>query len=343
MTAISQPTSFRDLYLSLLNKVRADTSSTGSTEQAKQYINVALHDCHLGTEYKFPWAERKAVVRTQNDYTTGTVTTTQGSTTVTGSSTLWNTANAFSVNNARQNGKMVFSGSRAPYTVDSVGSDTAITLTESFAEASLAAGSTYTYFEDEYDLASDFLRLVDAQTFSDEMEVKIIGRTEFRRRFPNNTIPGRPTVACLLDYAPSGNTTLIRRVRFASPPNDFFRIPYAYITSNLAVSATGTAATSLVADTDEPIVPLRYRHAIVFHALYHWYRDRKDDSRSQEAKGEYVDIMSRMMMDTEVGANRPRLQPIITPYVRSAQTPYRRGGSGRRYDINGKWDRLQED
>lgn len=338
MSSTSQVTTFGDLVAELLSKVRADSSSSGTVSQVKRAINTALQDLHLGTDYRFPWAERSAVILTQADYTTGTITTTQGSTSITGDSTLWDTVNAFSIKNARANGKMVFSGSRAPYTVSSVGSDTTITLTEKVAETSLAAGSTYTYYEDEYDLATDFLRLVDMQTFSDEFEIPIISRTEFRRRYPDNTVSNTPRVACLLDYAPVGNTTPVRRVKFASPPNGYLRIPYAYITSNLAVSAAGVAATTLVADSDEPIVPLRYRHAIIFHALYHWFRDKKDDSRSQEAKGEYTDIMSRLMMDTEVGASRPRLQPRITPYVRSAKTPW---SGGRRFDSGGRFDRLR--
>ena len=342
MTATSAPKTFGDLYTMLLEALRADKSSTSGVSQAKRAINIALQDMHLGTDYKVPWAERRAILRTQDDYTTGTVTTTKGSTTVTGDSTLWNTANSFGDTNALANGKMVFSGSRAPYTVQTVSSDTAIVLADKFAETSLAA-SAYTYFKDEYDLESDFLRMVDLQTFSDEMEILLISRTEFRRRFPDNTIPGRPNVACLLDYAPSGNATPIRRVRFASPPNDFYRIPYSYITSNLAITSTGTASDTLVGDADEPIVPVRYRMAILYHALYCHYRDRKDDSRSQEAKSEYVDLMSRLMMDVEVGAPRPRLQPRIMPYVRSAQRPYRRGGSGRRYDVNGRFDRMEDD
>ncbi len=326
MSSTSQPTTFSDLYTDLLNRTRSDSSATAGVTQAKRYANIGLSDMHIGQEYKFPWAERRAVIQTQNDYTTGTIAVSRGSATVTGSSTTWDTANDFSVKNVRANGKMVFSGSRDPYTVKSVESDTSLTLTEKFAETTLASGTSYTYFEDEYDLAADFLRLIDLQIFSEELEIPIISRTEFRRRFPNNTIPNTPVVACLLDYPPAGTTAPVRRVRFACPPDDFYRIPYAYITTNLAVSENGTQGTAMIGDKDEPIVPLRYRMAIVYHGLYQWYRDRKDDGRSQEAKGEYVDLMSRLMMDTEVGAPRPQLQLRITSYVRSARAPWSGGG-----------------
>jgi len=326
MSTTSQLTTFSDLFTDLQNRVRATTGVTATENQAKRYINIALHDMHLGFDYKVPWAERRGVIRTQDDYTTGTVTVSRGSTSLTGSGTAWNTNNDFSVKNMRANGKIVIAGSRTPYTISAVGGDTSATLATAFTEASVS-GASYTYFEDEYDLASDFLRPVDMQRFSEALNIDLISRTEFRRRFPTNTIPGKVTVATILDYAPSGNTTPIRRVRFAQPPNDYLLIPYAYITSNLAVSSAGVAAANLSADSDEPIVPLRYRHLIVFHALYHWYRDKKDDTRSQEVKAEYTDGMLRLAMDQEVGAARPQFRPRISAYAGYARRPW---GGGRR-------------
>ena len=315
------------------------TTGVSATEtQAKRAINIALHDMHLGLDYRLPWAERRAVIRTQDDYTTGTVTTTKGSTAVSGSSTLWSTNNDFAVDNARANGRIVFAGSRTPYIVTTVTDDTNIVLAERFTETSLSA-ATYTYYEDEYDLASDFLRPIDMQRFSLEASVDLISRTEFRRRFPINSTLGRPSVATILDFAPSGSVTPIRRVKFAPAPNDFYQIPYTYVTGNLAVSSSGTAAANLSADTDEPIVPLRYRHAILYHALAAWFRDKKDDTRSQEAKAEYVDIMTRIMMDTEVGSVRPQLRPRVSGYVNQAKRPYTRGGTRGRFD-RGNWDNM---
>ena len=339
MSTTSQVTTFSDMVTNLSNRIRVSTGVTSTETQLKTSLNTALHDMHLGLDYRLPWAERRAVIRTQDDYTTGTVTTTKGSTAVSGDSTLWNTNNDFAVKNARANGRIVFAGSRTPYVVTTVTSDTAIVLAEKFTETSLAAGSTYTYYEDEYDLASDFLRPIDMQRFSLEASVDLISRTEFRRRFPVNSTLGRPSVATILDFAPSGSVTPIRRVKFAPAPNDFYQIPYTYVTSYLAVSSAGAAQANMSADTDEPIVPLRYRHAIVFHALYNLFRDKKDDTRSQEARAEYTDIMTRIMMDTEVGSPRPQLRPRISGYVNQAKRPYSRGGAGRRFD-KGHWDEM---
>lgn len=325
MSTTSQPTTFSDLYVDLQNRCRVTTGVTATENQAKRYINIALHDLHIGFDYRFPWAERSAILRTQAQYTTGTVTATKGSATLTGSGTAWNTANAFSVNNMRVGGKVRISGSLTPYTISAVGGDTSATLSTAFVEETTSS-ATYVYFEDEYALAADFLRPVDAQRFSDQGNIDLVSRTEFRRRYPTNAVPQvHPSVACIIDAAFSGSTTPVRRVRLAPAPSTNVLIPYTYITSNLAVSSAGVAAANLSADSDEPIVPLRYRHAIVFGALYHWLRDKKDDDRTAAAKAEYTDLVIRMAGDMEVGAVRPQIRPRIQSYRRSARRPWNGG------------------
>lgn len=295
---------------------------------------------HLGFYEKLPWAERLGAIRTHAAYTTGTVSVTQGSTSLTGASTLWNTANAFSENNARTTGKLVINGTDEIYGVSAVGSDTAITLDQKYVGSTVSAGS-YTYFEDEYALASDFLRPMDLQSFDTRSTIELIGRREFRLRYPRNATTGKVRSACIIDLPPSGNATPVRRVKFWHPPTDAQLIPYAYVTSNLVVSSTGTAQAALSAATDEPIVPKQYRHAITFHALYHWYRDQKDDARSVEAKGEYTDIMLRIASDHEIGANRPQIQPRPGLYTRTAKRPYR-GGRGSRWTTGSAFDEVRD-
>lgn len=322
MSSTSQLTTFSDLYTDLQNRARVTTGVTATETQAKRYINIALHDLHLGFDYRFPWAERTGRLITQAQYSTGTVTVTRGSTTITGTSTEWNTNNDFSVANMRAGGKIKIAGSTTPYTIDAVAGDTSATLTSKFTESDVS-GETYLYYEDEYALASDFLRPIDIQRFSDEMAIDLISRTEFRRRYPANSVPStRPIVATIIDAAPSGSTTPVRRVRLYPPPSVHITVPYGYITSNLAVSSAGVAAANLSADSDEPIVPLRYRHALVFHALHQWYRDKKDDSRAQAAKADYTDIMLRIAGDVEVGAVRPQIRPRVSEYASRARRPW---------------------
>jgi hypothetical protein len=339
MAAATIVTTFSDLYGDLIDRVREATGVVATNNIAKRFINTALHDMHIGFAEKVPWAERRATLITQAPYSTGTVTITKGSTTLTGSGTAWNTNNSFGVANMRVGGKIVIAGTLEVYEISAVGSDTGATLGSRYVGADVSAGS-YSYFEDEYALASDFLRPVDARSFDDNRSVDILSRTDFRRRFARNAVTGPILACCFQDYPFSGSTTPVRKIRVARPPDQVYAIPYSYITANLAVSTIGAAKAQLVDDTDEPIVPLRYRPAIVLHALYNWYRDRKDDARSQEAKAEYTDLMLRIGSDQEVGSPRPRLEPRTGGYRTRARRPWS-SNSGRRYDVDGGFDRME--
>lgn len=321
MSSTSQIKTFSDAYTDLQNRVRVQTGVTATETQAKRYINIALQDMHVGYAERMPWAERSAQLLTQPRYSTGTVSITQGSQTLTGTSTLWTTVNAWNAANARVGGKIVISGDQSVYEVQSVNGAGDITLSSRFVGATVSNGSYY-YFEDEYDLASDFLRPLDKEQFADGVSISLIGRREFRNRYPRNSTCGRPTVACVVDRAPSGSVTLRRAVRFHRPPDSAMLIPYAYVTGNLVTTAAGAAATEFVNNADEPIIPIQYRHCLVFHALYHWYRDKKDDSRMDAAKVEYTDLMLRIVSDNEVGTSRASINTNAGKYRRRAQAPY---------------------
>jgi hypothetical protein len=339
MSSTSQLTTFSDLYTDLLQRVRVTTSVSASVEQAKRYINIALHDIHLGFDYKLPWCERQSYLRTKAPYTTGTVQAVEGSGTLSGTSTAWNTNNAHSVKNLVSHGKIIVDGSTEVYKVNTVTNDTSLTLYTNFMGTSVS-GATYTYFEDEYSLSGSFLRPVDFQIFSPDMGIQLIPRHEFRRRFPVIRVSGRPRVACLVDTVSSASDlTPVRKVILYPYPDQEYLIPYTFVTANIAVSSAGAGQTSLSADSDTPIMYLRYRHAIIFHALYHWYRDKKDDARSEQAKAEYTDIMMRIVNDQDIATHMTtKMSPTGGGYQRAAYRPYSLGAGSRIYDLSDDFD-----
>lgn len=340
MSETTQYTTFADLYQGLLRRVRVSTGVTATDNQAKHYINVALQDIHLGFDYKLPWCERRDVLRVKAPYTTGTVSVSVGGTTVTGSSTLWSTANSYGEANTVALGKIIFSGESNVYRVSSVSSDTSITLIDKYVGSAALSGSEYTYFEDEYALSSNFLRPIDMQVFSPQMNIALISRSEFRRRFPVVNVSGRPRYACLVDSITSPAIALpLRKVLFYPYPDQTYNIPYTFVTSVVATNSAGSSSlTSMSSDTDIPTMPLRYRHAIIFHALAHWYRDRKDDARSQAASAEYQSIMERIVGDHDIATHvTTQLQP-RGGYTRVAQNPYSYRGGRRIYDLNDEFD-----
>lgn len=343
MSATSQYTTFEDLFTGLLNALRLDTGQTPTLTQAKRYINIALQDMHLGTDQRFPtpWAERDAVLRTRPRYNTGTIATTIGNDTVTGTSTLWNTDNDFSDKNLRKDtSKMVIGGSAEVYDVSAVASDTSCTISPVAIET-IASGASYDSFQDEYELASDFSNLVgNPANFDRGREISLIDRTLFRAVFPRNRIPGKPKAATLIALGPSTGVSINYRIRFAPPPDATYLFPYIYLTTNLAITAQGEVSTGLVNDTDQPIVPLKFRHAILFHALYHWYIAKKNDPRAGMMKSEYTDVMLRIQQDVGPADRRARLQPAISGYKRHASHPYSSRGRAARFDT-GQFDRLE--
>lgn len=338
MSSTSQVTTFSDLYTDLQNRVRVATGVTATETQAKRYINIALQDIHIGTDYTFPWTERRAFLTTKAPYTTGTVSIAAGSTSLTGASTLWNTANTYNQNNMRVGSKLTIAGGTDIYRVTAVASDTAATLEARYVASSDASAAEYRAFEDEYALASDFLRPIDFALFSSDWSIPLLDRKEFRRLHVRGNISGKPTSASILDLSFSGSTTPVRKVVLYPYPDQVYIIPYSYVTSNLVVTSAGVEQSAMSSDTDEPIMPLRYRHVIVLHALMNWYRDKRDDARSQEAKAEFGELMSRMISDHDVGThNRVRIQPNEGLYRAHAVRPYRRHG-GTQYSTSNRFD-----
>lgn len=345
MGATTQYTDFSDLYLGLQYRLRfvTGTSGTGSTtNQAQQAINTAVNNMRLGFKTKFPWWERRGVLLTHATYTTGTVTIADATrSTVTGSSTAWNTAvTGMGYNNTRAGGKLKFDDQNV-YEVSSVGSDTSITLVDRYTGAlgtGLAAGSSYTYFEDQYELASDFDSLVDLSSFDLQQEIRVLPRSEFYRKFPRNNQTGKPRWCTMIELPPSSSTARRLRVVFAPAPDAAAHIPYRYITTNNAVSSAGTQAANLSADADEPLIPLQYREGIILYALSQWYRDKGDDARADGTFAQYTDFMLRMSTDTNVGERRPAVRPNMSGYVGAARSPWRRTGRRRPYDLNGAFD-----
>ena len=282
------------------------TGITAINTVANRYLNSALHDVHIDPGHNFPWAIRRAYLTTHATYSTGTVSVAAGArTTVTGSGTAWNTVvTGYGFNNARVGGKRKFAGSQNIYEVSAVGSDTSMTINPNWVGDALSAVK-YTYFEDEYALASDFLRPYDMRSFDLNSEIPFIGQMDFRRGSPRNSLPRKPQVATLIDNIGFINSTAPQpRVLLSPPPDKVYSIPYSYITSSLAVSSAGAAQTQMTADADEPIIPLMFRHVLILHAAYNWYRDRKDDTRSAETKTAYTELLQRMVGTGNIGQDR---------------------------------------
>jgi hypothetical protein len=339
MSTTTQFTTFEDLYLGLQKSVRVTTGISATTEQAKAYINTACHDFHIGYDYKFPWCERHSTLIVMAPYTTGTISVTAGSTSLTGSGTAWNTNNTYGVKNMRIGGKLTIAGGTDIYRISAApGSDTSGTLGTRYVASSDASGAEYRYFEDEYALASDFLRPVDFRSFTSAFNIPVIDRNEWRRRYARPNIAGKPKVCCIIEDGFNGSTTPVRKIAFFPYPDAAYIFPYAYITNAIGVDSSGANLTSMSATTDEPIVPLRYRHVIHLKALARWYRDKRDDVRADSVLAEYVDLATRIVNDMDIGTtNKAQIRP-SGGYWQAARKPYGMRTGRKIYDLNDDFD-----
>ena len=195
MGVATTPTDLSDFRTAFLNAIREATGITATNNIVDRYLNTALHDIHLN--WDLPWSIRRATLVTQNDYTTGTISVNQGSTSVTGVSTAWATNNAFGVANARDGGKVVLgSVGDGIYLVSGAPTALAMTLNTRFTGSDLSA-SSYTYFEDEYALESDFFRSLHPYDVADNIPISLVPRNEFYRRHPSlPSISAFPRARC---------------------------------------------------------------------------------------------------------------------------------------------------
>ncbi len=343
MATTDTPTTLSELQTQTLNLVGEPTTSTALTNLATRYLNMALYDVH---QERWWWAERRSQLELHTSYTTGTVDLALSArTTVTGSSTLWNTTvTGMGWTNARAGGKMTFQGATDVYPVSSVGSDTAITLAEPFIGDTALDDATYVYFEDEYELASDFddeHGIFDAISFYQNREIRVIPSSEFYRMFARNSTPGSSIrAATIIHLGPSGSVARRPRLVIAPPSSVQRTIPYRYYTKHLATNSSGTGQENLSAATDQPIIPLKWRYALVFLAASYWKRDRHDDLRSGEYKGLYDQLILRARQSTDAADNRPRIVPrSAASYRQHARRPW--SGAGR-FDGGDYFDELRD-
>lgn len=316
---------FSDIYTDVMNRLGKKVTLTAELVKVKRLINQGLRDWAI----QRPWSvlQRRAELRVFADYSTGTVTTTQGSTTWTGSSTTWNTNSAFGEVNVDATFKMKINGDREIYEVDTVASDTSLTMVSKYVN-SAASAAGYTAWQDEYALASDFDRPVDVRQLFIDTTLIPIGLREFRRKYTGSTTGGKPRVYTLTRIS-SGS----QRIMFWPYPDSARILPYDYITTNLAQSSSGTDQADLSADDDVALIPEKYRHMLIHYAVGQWYRDYKDDARFRDAMELYTDLVRRMAADVEPTDDLPRLAPNRSKYM------YGRSPNAATMDLGAWFDR----
>ena len=342
MAAGDAPATLSELRTDMLEKLKEVTGVTAVNTIIARFLNQANQDLHLE---RWPWAERRATIRTFDPYTTGTVdvaiTNLTTRRTVTGTTTAWNTTNSFGDANAQALMKMTLGASGMVHLISTVDSATQITLDTStpFMGDTALDDAGYAIYQDDYAVASDFDDVVDMRFFDEDRKIQLVGPKEFYLAYARNSVRAAPKFATLIELGPSGSVSLRRRVVFGPAPDKQYIIPYRYYTTNLAVSSTGTAAANLSADADEPIVPLRWRQALVYKALQLWYLSRqKNETMATFWHGEYTTLLLRARQAHGPADDRPIIRPRVGAYFEHARRPWT--APSRRLTTGSRWDQL---
>lgn len=185
-----------DIFINLVTDAEDITQVTGERPLVRRLCNQSLaHLCGL-QEWPFLWT--LDWFQTTAEYTTGTVSITDGSAVITGTGTTWTAAMV--------GRKIRFEGSIANYTIKTFTSTTSITLDQTY-QGTTDTDATYTIFKDEYLLRAD----VDSQKRIRQAENGIalfsLSATEFDEWYPSPTSMGIPSLDVFQGKATKTYTT----------------------------------------------------------------------------------------------------------------------------------------
>lgn len=167
--------------------LRSDTETISQVLNQRNLVNRVINRtlARIYGSHPWPFALDEAFFTTVDDYSTGTVTVTNGSTTVMGASTVFTDAIV---------GRKIRVGSdNAYYRISAFVSTTELTLEAPY-QGSLTSGNTYVVYQDEYRLRAD----VDVQHFYRQVQQGIaltdVDPGDFDINYPTQTAFGDPTI-----------------------------------------------------------------------------------------------------------------------------------------------------
>lgn len=216
--------------------------------RVKRFLNRAGEDMWN----RFPWKERKNTrfFQTLAPYTTGTLTTTQGSTSVTGSGTVWASTHT---------GMKIAAAFDAPWYVFTRTGATTGTLDREWVEDSLS-GSAYVLYQDRYPLNTLAEAILGREMVMHRQgygPLGRIGRVDGEEVYPFPSGAGTPSWWTLQDV--SGGAM---RVRLGHAyPDAVYSVRYGCLDKYTEMSS----------DSDECVIPERFRKVLIHGALREAY------------------------------------------------------------------------
>ena len=259
-------TNYGTIQTDVLDKIGISDSDV--EDVVEQSLNDILQE--ICQAYNFTWLYGDSSFITVAVYEAGTVTATEGSTTITGSSTIFTSGMV---------GRK-FVCENATYDISAFVSTTEITLSTNYAGAG-GSGLSYTIYQDEYSLASDCEDVLSMRQENHPYRLKKVGIEVMDSYYPQRSSFGYPVAYSIVGYDSSDYMV----VALYPNPNVARNVYYRY----------KKRVTEMSADSDTPIIPLRYRWVLAKGALYTVakYLDQPDIGGDYER--EYRQGMAQMI------------------------------------------------
>lgn len=212
---------FSQMQTEVKRRAVRDQGGTQFDNAIKNAINSSL----VRISKEAPWKQlrRKSTFQTEGDFTTGTVTATNGSKTVTGASTTWVTSNI------KIGRRMTISGSNKVFVITAVASNTSLTINLNY-DGTTGASKTYTiYGTEEYTLP--------VQTG----QVAMVWHEAYGYAYPLTYIPDKQ----FYDYSFSLNYSYIPTAYRLWGEDDVMQQPTSASVMRIASSASGDTSIAL--------------------------------------------------------------------------------------------------
>ena len=232
-------TNYGTIQTAVFNKIGIDDEDVDDV--VKQAINDI--DEEICESHNFGWLYGDSSFITTAPYSIGTVTATAGSTTITGSGTTF-TAGMVGRKITLEN---------AFYEISAYVSGTEITLGTAYAGAG-GAGLTYKIYQNEYSLSSDAEDVLSMYQENNPRKLTNVELSFLDAHYPQRNSYGYPSMYAIIGYDSNG----YMKVEVYNIPDQARNIYYRM----------KKRVTVLSADSDEPIIPLRYRYVLFRGAVY---------------------------------------------------------------------------
>lgn len=303
-------TTFQDIYTAAMGWARQPTDNTTLLNRMKDAVNMKYED--VAVHKKWQWLMAEDAVSIIGVYTTGTVTVTQGSASVTGVSTTWTDDSIDTTY------KFKVDGYDEIYDISTVGSNTSITLADTY-KGDDATSVAYRIWKDVYELPNTVREVDQVWVDHRSFPARAVGMKkmrELKNLWPTDT--DKVLAFTLIQDSSDGD----RQLQIFPVPDEDYTLHYTY----------AKRITRLSDDEDEPLIPIGYRHVLVYGALEEWALQAGNPQLVTLYSSKYVDLLRRLAHDTEI------TDDFLTIKV---DQPWRRKdrGFGRRIDYGDVFDR----